>query len=527
MSGTVTKLLVAAAIALAVTGGAAAALAPPAGASAAPAWTRLSDPFPAGVTLRGVATFGTSGVALVGSSGSVAISNDGGATWKLHKTSGGHALRAIAFSDAKHGFAVGPSGTVLESTDGGVTWAPDPSAGLATFSAVAASSGLVCALGATSITATTTPGAPSWTVETTPPASASSIVCGAGGFAAAAGAGGVIVTRSAATTPATWTTATLAPADNVVAVALAPKPVWGDGTPDLFAVSASGVQGSDDQGASFDSLPARPASASGSSQLSAACLGGPHPVLLVGGQNGLLERYSLDSGTWRASRGRLTGDIVGCAAGPGSVAYALSAHGIERTVSYGASAAKLTAAPTTVTVGGKVQFAVSTPILAGGTLTLDARPAGGVWRPLVSRAWSATLPSFPGVSDAPQRTTQYRLRFMYAGKTAATSPVVTVGVRPVIVLNESSLHARQGTAYRLTGHVSPTESGASVTVWTNRGGRWHQCAIGGTVRLSGGSTFQTRLFGTPKRESYQLQIRIAADSLHLAAVSPTVQVTVS
>jgi hypothetical protein len=106
------------------------------------------------------------------------------------------------------------------------------------------------------------------------------------------------------------------------------------------------------------------------------------------------------------------------------------------------------------------------------------------------------------------------------------SPAVTVGVRPNIVVNQSSLHLRKGAVYRLTGQVLPAENGASVTVWTNRGGAWHKCTTGGTVQLNGGSTFRTRLFGTPKRESYMLQVRISADRLHLAAVSLLVRVAI-
>jgi hypothetical protein len=527
MTGGGMRFLVAVAVVLAAAGGAAAALASPAAASSAPAWTKLTDPFPAGVTLRSVATFGPSGVALLGSSRSIAISQDGGTTWKLHMTSGGRALQALAFADANDGFAVGPAGTMLESTDGGATWASDPSTSLGTFSAVAASATLICALGATSITATTAPAAPSWTIEQPLTTSLSSIVCDAAGFAAAAGAGGTIMTRSAATSPATWTTRTSLPAnDNVVALALAPMPVWGNGTPDLFAVSASDVQGSDDQGASFTALPTRPASVSGSSQLSAACLGGPHPRLLVGGQAGLLECYELGSGTWHVARGPLAGDIVACAAGPGSVAYAVSAAGIERTLSYGDPASTLTATPATVTTGAKVHFAISSSILADGTLILDRRPAGGSWQQMVSHSWSSSLPNFPAVNDSPQRTTQYRLRFVYAHRTAMTSRAVTVSVRPTIVVNQSSLHLRKGAAYRLTGQVLPAENGALVTVWTNRGGKWHRCATGGRVRLSSRSTFKTRLFGTPNSESYMLQVRMAADRLHLAAVSSLVRVAI-
>jgi hypothetical protein len=334
------------------------------------------------------------------------------------------------------------------------------------------------------------------------------------------------MTRNAATVPGTWTTTTLTPSNAVVALALAPSPAPSP-TPDLFAVSATGVQGSDDQGATFTALPARPASTSASKQLSAAYLGGPQPMLLVGGQAGLLERYEPASDTWQAARGPLAGDIVACAAGPGSVAYAISAAGIERTLSHGDPASTLTAKPATVTAGDDVQLTGSSPIVADGSLIIDYRWAGGSWRQMVSQPWSSSSPpSFPAVSDEPLSTTQYRVRFLYAGKTAMISPAVTVGVRPDIVVNRSSLRLRKGAAYRLTGQVFPAESGASVTIWTNRGRRWHRVTIGGTVRLSGGSTFKTRLFGTPQRQRYLLQVRMAANSRHLAAVSSLIRVTI-
>ena len=116
---------------------------------------------------------------------------------------------------------------------------------------------------------------------------------------------------------------------------------------------------------------------------------------------------------------------------------------------------------------------------------------------------------------------------MFAGQTAATSAAVTVGVRPQISLAHTSLTLRKGAVYRLTGQVLPAEPGRSVTIWTNRGGSWHRVAKGGIVKLAGGgSTFATRLFGTPKRESYKLQVRLAGSAEYLAAKSAYVKVTI-
>ncbi len=51
-------------------------------------------------------------------------------------------------------------------------------------------------------------------------------------------------------------------------------------------------------------------------------------------------------------------------------------------------------------------------------------------------------------------------------------------------------------------------------------------ASGGTVALVHGTTFATRLFGTPVRESYKLQVRLSASPAYLAATSAMVRVTI-
>ena len=129
------------------------------------------------------------------------------------------------------------------------------------------------------------------------------------------------------------------------------------------------------------------------------------------------------------------------------------------------------------------------------------------------------------LDDEPLSTTTYRLRFVFAGQTAA-SATVTVGVRPEISLARTSLRLRRGAVYRLSGQVWPAEPGAKVTIWTGRGGRWHRIASGGVVKLSHGSSFATRRFGTPVRQSYDLQVRLAANASHLAAKSALVKVTI-
>jgi hypothetical protein len=504
-------------------------------APATPSWALLPGPSSSPTGPGSIATFGNAGVAAVGTGDTIAISTDGGATW-AQRTLPDWPVQSVAFSDSTHGYAVGPPNNFDETSDGGVTWqsvASLPTLNPAdTFEAVATarSGALVSVLGQQSVL-TASDGGTTWTQEATSgiasyPSAPLSIVAGPAGFAAAAGGNDAFLTRDVT---GTWTVQASPSSDPVVALALAGAPLWGNGTPDLFAVTATGVSGSDDSGATFTALP----TPAGSAQVSAALFGAPHPELLVGGSSGLLERYVPSSadwatGTWASDTGPLTGEIVSCATGPGSVAYALSASGrVERTLSSGAAPFSLSASKASVTATGDVGLTAASSIRAPGRLVLEEQPAGGTWQTLVpSWPWS-TSPTAPGdVIDEPLSTTQYRLRFVFAGHTAATSATVTVGVRPEITVAHRSLTLRKGAVYQLTGQVFPAQRGRKVQIWTNRGGAWHKLTLGGTVSLVRGSTFATRRFGTPARETYELQVRMAANAAYLAGTSALVKVTV-
>ena len=511
------------------------AASPPTSAPDTPSWALLPDPSSSPTGPGSIATFGNAGVAVVGTGDTISISTDGGATW-AQRTLPDWPVQSVAFGDSTHGSAVGPPNHFDETSDGGATWQSVPSLPTLdpadTFEAVAAaqSGALVSVLGQQSVL-TSTDGGTTWTQEATSgitsyPSAPLSIVAGPAGFAAAAGGNDAFLTRDAT---GAWTAQAAPSSDPVVALALAGAPVWGNGTPDLFAVAAAGVSGSDDAGATFTALPAPP----GGAQVSAALFGAPQPQLLVGGLSGLLERYVPSSsdwvtGAWASDTGPLTGTIVSCATGPGSVAYALSASGrIERTLSSGAAPFSLSASAASVTATGDVGITAASSIRAPGKLVLEEQPAGGAWQTLVpSWPWS-TSPMAPGdVIDEPLSTTRYRLRFVFAGRTAATSAAVTVGVRPGITVAHRSLTLRKGGVYRLSGQVFPAQRGRTVQIWTNRGGAWHRLTLGGTVSLARGSTFATRRFGTPARETYELQVRMAANAAYLAGASALVKVTV-
>jgi photosystem II stability/assembly factor-like uncharacterized protein len=495
-------------------------------AAAPGAWRQLPDPFAKGVRPAAMATFGKYGVAIVADGGLIAVSQDAGATWSAHNGPGGQAFTTVAFSDASHGWAGGPAGFLMRTADGGATWSPRYIGILGTVAALAARGSFIYTLGSRGIV-TSTDGGATWQqqADATATAGLTSIAADDSGFAVAAGADPTATgITSVDSGDGTWTAAAqVSGSTGIVALALAASPQWDDGTPDLFAVTGSGVLASDDQGATFTALPSPPQAG----LLSASVIAGPSPVLLAGGGAGWLERCDLTSLSWTGDSGPVGGDIVSCAAGPGSIAYAVSSSGhVERTMSYGEAPGSVGATPAAVTAGGSVDVTVSSPIRATGTLVLESSAAGGRWTELARWPWSANPPAPEDVIDAPLATTSYRVRFIYGGATGATSAAAQVGVRPRIALQRWTFNISKGDIYRVTGRVLPPHPGGQVQVWTDRGGKWHKIALGGDLRLAGGTSFSTRLFGTPIRESYHLQIRMDADAGHLAGRSRIVQVTI-
>ena len=439
---------------------------------------------------------------------------------------GGAPVQAVAFSDANHGWAVGPADTIDVTSNGGTTWQAVNVTGNFDAIAAATSARLVCALSlspsliVTAINLTT----PTWTAEATTltsyPTAPTSIVAGPAGFAAATGANGAPTRGSHGTGSPDDLPESGGPGDDF------------DTGAGLRHPSTVRCRRDRHPGERHPPPPPRPCLLRQSPlECRDTALGdvlrAPQPQLLVGGQSGLLERFVLSNNTWKSDAGPLTGAIVSCAAGPGGVAYALSSDGhIERTLSYGAAPLSLKTSTTKVTASNDVLLTASSSCRAPGTLTLDERPAGGAWKAIRTWPWSSQPASDCVVRLAPLSTTQYRARFVFAGHSAARSAAVTVGVRPRISLAYTSLHLRRGAIYRLTGKVFPAERGRKVTIWTNRGGTWHKITGGAVVALVQGSSFATRLFGTPISESYKLQVRMAGNASYLAAKSALVNVTI-
>ena len=57
----------------------------------------------------------------------IAVTDDGGATWRLASQPARFALADVTFADSRAGWAVGRNGTILHTTDAGATWLPQRS----------------------------------------------------------------------------------------------------------------------------------------------------------------------------------------------------------------------------------------------------------------------------------------------------------------------------------------------------------------------------------------------------------------
>ena len=461
-----------------------------AASSQAPATARGTSPTPSRrFRPGGIATFGDAGVAVVGNAGAIVVSTNGGTTWNAPRATGAAAdLDRRGFSDASHGWAVGAAGTIIATTDGGATWNSQTANAKVDLSAVD--------LGGVAFS----DASHGWAVGT---------------------AGTIIATTDGG---ATWNSQTANATVDLSAVDLGGV-AFSDASHGWAVGAAGTIIATTDGGATWN----QQTSPTTHNLFGAAVLGSPQPQLLVGGEAGLLERMVLSGATWTTDAGPLTGDIVSCAAGPGGVAYALSLGGhVERTLSYGAVPLTLSASSSTLTAAHDVEVTAASSIWAPGTLVFEEQSAGGAWQAI--QTWASPWTSFP--IAASEDLTTSRCRRPATGCASclpaltAASAAMTVGVRPEIILSRTSLRLRRGAVYRLSGQVWPARPGGKVTIWTNRGGAWHRIASGGVVGLVGGSTFATRRFGTPVRQSYELQVRLAANASHLAAKSAMVKVTI-
>lgn len=508
-------------------------------ALALPGWSTLSTPLAQTVRFDAAGVFGDAGVVVAGEGGAIAVSIDGGATWTdISATSlTSSALQGVAFSDAEHGVVVGQAGTILVGApdDLGVfAWeaATRPDDVTSDLRDVAMSGTVGYAVGDGGVVLKTVDGGVTWMREAAPTAADLNAVAVSadGEVVVAVGAQGTLLVDQNGTweTRETGTTADLLdvtlPADSTAGI------VYCCSADQVFSLQGSGP---------LTSLPAPPLATGGSISALALVESATSSRLVAGGTGGWVAGMATGGAAWTTQTGGAASDITSLAAG-GAICYATAAGGqVERSLSAGAGfTLTLTATPSVknttykaiVTTGAKVTLSGKTNLLAPGALILEAKLAGSTY-------WNTVAYGDPGAttlarSFSPNRTTTYRLRFLFAGSTAVTSTEVRVGVRHKVAVSATSYRLRLHAVYRVKGSVAPVApAGSYVEVWTDRAGNhrlgaWHRISLGGVVRLAQGRTFTTRAFGTPVRETYHLKIRKPADSQHLEGWSARITVTV-
>ena len=515
-----------------------ACLAMPGVATAFPGWSTLPDPLAAATGLTAAGTFGDGGLVVAGE-GAVAVSSDGGVTWT--DVSAGAltsaTLNGVAFTDAEHGVAVGPAGTILVGApdDLGVFgWetAARPDDVTGGLRDVAMSGAVGYAVGTGGVILTTVDGGASWEHESSPTTADLNAVAisSDGDVAAAVGAEGTLLVNQTGS----WQTRDSGATGNLRDVTLPAE----SGTDTVYFCSATRVFSQQGTGAAA-ALPDPPAPGGGMSSL-ALVESATASRLVVAGSGGWLAGMATDGTAWATQTGGGTSDVTALAAGDGGLCYAATAAGrVERSLSAGrAFTLTLTATPTApsstgykaiVTRGAAVALKGKTSILASGVLLLEARSAGVT-------TWQTVAVGSPGAnavsdSDYPITNTTYRLRFMFAGTTAAKGTGVPVGVRHKVRVSSTSITLGRASVYSVSGSVAPAKTGGVVEVWSDRAGNrklgaWHRISQGGYVNLANGTTFTTRRFGAPVRETYHLKILMRIDSQHLSGWSPRITVTV-
>ena len=498
-------------------------LAAPGRAAAGGAWVKATAPFPHAGVIRTLSTFGPLGVAAGGDGGAVAVSTDGGATWAsrpVTAVAGDVRVWSLAFLDAADAWAVA-GGAVLSTVDGGLTWqrstlpAPDD------WSRVISTGANLYATGRRGV-ATSTDGGTSWQIDPTVARQMGSVAATSGGDVLAGGPGGALYLRPVA---GTWTPLVAGTSADVIGVALAPSPVWNKGPADLAAITGTSVLTSDDAGASFATLVPPPPGILYSVALSEL----PDASILVGAGGGTLLRYSFADSGWTSASGWGDGDVLAVATAPvGSLAYAGSEAGVlERTVSGGATPLALTVSSTKITVGDSVDLTALAWIHAGGKLVVQRRQFGATaWHTIEGVDWTLAGGAGLGTTDSPTGGSSYRAAFYMDGNPVAASTITKVTVMPTVTVAQGSITRRRGSTYRLSGTVRPAHPGGKVILFTDRGGGWRRVSPGAVVALQGGTRFETRLFGCPKRETYHMKVVLPADKLHPSASSRTITVTI-
>ena len=485
-------------------------------------WAPVTTPAGASWAVHDVTCVGSLSVALAGD-GHVAVSRDGGQTWKTTVPSGhaGTAFTAVAFATGGRG-VLASGGLLLVTADWGATWAPPVYVGpgptrAVTDVALRGTSGV--AVGDDGMILASSDSGATWQQETSPVAAdLTSVALTAGGTAVAGSAAGDVLVRTTA-----WAVAAAAGA-SVTGVTAVATLRWGDGQPDLFAATEHDVLGSDDA-LTFASLPGMPDLSAGSWG-SVAWGGQPDRSLLVAGSAG--AGYFSSAGVWVSGSTGLDG-LAGIAAPSGqSAGYLLGADGrLLRTLSAGREPAKVSLSKGRVGPGGVSVLTATVRVAAPGSVLVRTRVPGRSWTTLRTVPWSADdWGAVVRLVLKPTLTRDYALEFKYGGSITRLAPVSRVTVVPRVTPAKARYVLRRGGVFRFSGTVAPRLRGERVELFTDRGGSWRPVSLQRTVALVDGRTWQSRKFGTPVAETYRLRAHLPRTRTHAEAWSRIVTVTI-
>ena len=497
-----------------------------AGASAATApWSPVALPWGVSWAVYDVYAFGPTSLAVTGDEGHVAVTRNGGSTWKVVVPGGfaATAFTAIALGADGHG-AVASGGLLLVTDDGGNTWSRarflGPGAGAA-INDIAVRGPVLVAVGEDGVIVSSDDSGATWRRSDSPTESALTSVAIAGDGTAVAGsvAGEILVDSGGG-----WQAAGVG-AGPVTAVAASPDPVWGDGRADLVAACGTDVLGSDDALA-FVTLPGLPGPGS-QPWSSVAWSGVPQGSLLIAGAQkaGFFDTSSL---AWVPGTSGLGAPAGAVAPAGQSVAYLLGVDGrLVRTLSAGREPATVALSRSRIVVGTTTRLTATVRVGAPGQVLLRSRVPGRSWVTQRTEAWTAAdwnrALSF---SFSPSLNQEYALTFQYGGAVVPISEAVKVVVVPKVGTARSRYDLRAGSVFRFSGSVTPKLPGERIELFTDRGGSWRPVSVQSSVRLQNGRTWTSRAFGTPRAETYHLKAHIKATKAHGEAWSRVVTVSI-
>lgn len=210
--------------------------------------------------------------------------------------------------------------------------------------------------------------------------------------------------------------------------------------------------------------------------------------------------------------GRLTALLVLASGAP-----VLPAHAAEATALTASASAGTVTHGAAVTVTGRLHRADGSAVGAEPVDLLIRRRGGTAWT-VLARATTASDGTVRH-RHTPAWHADYLLSHPATPTAGASrSAVLPVLVRPRLTAVPSAWSVREGGTVSLTGRLSPSHAGSSVTLQAYRSGRWESLA---RATLNRYSDYRFDVRRTAKGR-YPFRVVKPADADHLTAVSPTV-----